>query len=332
MEDEKELLSNAKIGLLAKGSVFLSTILFSLKQSFSEEVPTAGTDGSNIIFNPKFFKDLSHEERVGLIAHEVWHVAFMHMLRLGDRDPEVWNWAGDFVINLLLREAGFKLPENGLIDDQYKNMSTEQVYDILMENNFSNSAENDLDLIFGSKLSKEEEQALENNMKEILVRATTKSKISGEDSGSIPQELTRIIDDLINPKLPWNILLQRFLNDRAKNDYSWARPNKKFMPEIILPSMYNESLGHIAIAIDTSGSLGKAELTEILSEIDHIHKTFKPEKLTIIGCDYIIHDIYEVESDQNISEFTFKGNGGTAFEPVFKYLKDIPTQALIYFH
>lgn len=39
-----------------------------------------------------------------MVAHELWHIAYEHVLsnRIGDRDPEKWNIAADHVINLML--------------------------------------------------------------------------------------------------------------------------------------------------------------------------------------------------------------------------------------
>ena len=103
MEDTKadEQLRHAKIDLMTK-SVFLSTICLSLKHRFTEEIPTAATNGLSIIYNPDFLNGLTAQERTGLLAHEVWHVAFNHLTRIGERDRMIWNKAGDYVINLML--------------------------------------------------------------------------------------------------------------------------------------------------------------------------------------------------------------------------------------
>ena len=93
-------LRHAKIDLMTK-SVFLSTICLSLKHELTDKLPTAGTNGISILYNPEFLEKLTAQERTGLLAHEVWHVAFNHLSRINDRDRVTWNKAGDYVINFI---------------------------------------------------------------------------------------------------------------------------------------------------------------------------------------------------------------------------------------
>ena len=76
---------------------------------------------------------LSMAEIIFVLAHEVLHIALNHHTRRGDRDPILWNMAGDFIINALLRKAGLTMPEAVLYDTRFDDMTTEQVYDILKE-------------------------------------------------------------------------------------------------------------------------------------------------------------------------------------------------------
>jgi len=366
-------LDRAKIGVMLNGSVFLATVTFSLKHSFNSECKTARTDGISIEYNPTFFKSLNPEQRTALIAHEAWHVALMHMTRQGKRLPDFYNYAGDYVINQLLVDDNFELPPNGLQDDKYRDMSTNQVYDILYEE--APKIDMDLlDIVFsdgsgdkeqdkeqggnepnndpgkakgsGGEGDKEEEKTkaqgkkptpnkntkeIEAHIKGILVKASTQSKLHNEKPGSIPGEILREIDRLINPKLPWEAILQRFLTEKVKDDYTWQRPNKRFLPDFYLPTQYSESLTHITIAIDTSGSITPEDLRAILSEIQYIRDVFKPKKMTILDCDRTIHNVYEVDEDTHILDLKFTGGGGTSCFPVIHYCKDNPTTALVYF-
>jgi len=372
----QKALDKAKIGIMLNGSVFLSTIAFSMKHSFNEKCPTARTDGKQIEYNPTWFKELTPPQRVALIAHEAWHTALMHMLREGDRDPRLYNRAGDYVINQLLVDDGFELPPDGCQDDRFRDMSTNQVYDIIYKEQ-EKADESNQDVIYtldlngdgdgegegngkkdepqddsgdgksdeekeqdaknkgsGSKSKpnkQQQKQELEAHIKSILVKATTQSHIHNENPGNIPGEVLRHLDDLINPKLPWRDILQRFLTEKIKDDYSWQRPNKRFMPDFYLPTQYSETLSHVTIAIDTSGSITDDELRAILSEIQYIRDMFKPQRMTILDCDRVIHNIYEVDDTTHILDLKFSGGGGTSCFPVFNYIEEHPTTALIYF-
>ena len=67
------------------------------------------------------------------LAHEVMHVVLMHHIRRQERHAEKWNVAADYAINNHLIVNGFILPEGGLVDDQYADMSTEHIYNLLPE-------------------------------------------------------------------------------------------------------------------------------------------------------------------------------------------------------
>jgi predicted metal-dependent peptidase len=95
-------------------------------------VPTACVDGVTLRYNPRWFGALPMEHAQGLLAHEVMHCTLMHMTRRGGRNPQLWNMAGDHVINLQLLDAGFKLPNGGLADKRFAGMTTNQVYAILL--------------------------------------------------------------------------------------------------------------------------------------------------------------------------------------------------------
>ena len=97
MTDKKELakvIDKAKIGTMMEGSIFLSTILFSLKQSWCDTIDTADVDGIHLRINPDWFIGLTERVRISLLCHEAWHVALQHMLRIGNRDHKKWNMAG----------------------------------------------------------------------------------------------------------------------------------------------------------------------------------------------------------------------------------------------
>ena len=97
-------------------------------------VPTAAVSGRRLYVNPEFWNGLIKAERIGLFMHEVWHIALCHHLRRGERNPKLWNIACDYVINLLVTQAGFDLPKGGLLDQQYVGWSEERVYQHLWDN------------------------------------------------------------------------------------------------------------------------------------------------------------------------------------------------------
>ena len=112
---------------------FFGSLALSLRVENDDSINTMCTDGKFIKWNASFVESMDQEETVGVMAHEVCHVTFKHMLRRGERDPDRWNVACDYAINEILIESGFVLPEGGLMDEQYFGMTAEQIYDRLPE-------------------------------------------------------------------------------------------------------------------------------------------------------------------------------------------------------
>ena len=323
-------LLKAKIEIMTK-SAFISTIALSLKHVITSDVKTADVNGFVIRYNPEFIKGQSIAQFAGLMAHECWHVAFQHLSRRNDRDPVLWNVAGDYVINHMLTKAGFQIPVGGLLDAQYdEKWSTDQVYDQLNKDQYiPNSETLMLDL---NEDGVPEDAGIGSPLVSIIVRAKQAAEMSGEAKrGLVPDEILRRIDELLNPKLPWQVILHKFLDRRVKEEYSWARRNRRYHADTYLPSLHSYGLGHLTFAIDTSGSIEDKELQEMLSEIQGVQQVFTPEKMTIIDCDAVIHKIHDVDQSTNILDLKFAGGGGTSFYPVLEYVEEHPTQALIYF-
>jgi predicted metal-dependent peptidase len=317
----------AKIGIISKqNSVFISTILFSLKHSWDTEIPTACTNGANLRVNPDFFMGLSPNTRIGLLAHEAWHVAFLHMTRRGNREPHRWNIAADFVINNLLVKASFKLPPTECVGDYY-DMSTEQIYDELEGKVLPPLTMEDL--VAGE--SPQDNEQTEQAIADILVKAATQSKMLGDEPGTIPGDISLSLDKLLNPKLPWNVLLQNYMDSYAKDDYTWRRPNRRYMPDHYLPSAFSENLGEIAVAEDVSGSVSQADHTKFISELNGIKTTLNPSLTTVVTFDTQITTNTVLTPDEEVTSISFIGGGGTDLRPVFEYFKKNIPMVLIVF-
>ena len=333
MKELEGKLLKAKIELMTR-SAFISTIALSMQHIITDATKTADVNGAIIRYNPEFLKGQTIAQFAGLTAHECWHVAYQHLARRGSRDPIIWNCAGDYIINSMLTKAGFEIPTGGLLDKKYNpddDWSTDTVYDDLMEEHKDFDTETlKLDLREGEGGSMEG-PALDSKVTNIIVRARTQSQMSGKAAGEIPDEIERLINELLNPKLPWPVILHKFLDQRVREAYSWARKNRRYPSDTYLPSLHSYGLGHLTFAIDTSGSIEDEKLQEMLSEIKGIQEVFNPEHMTVIDCDSEIHQVHDIDQTTDILSLNFHGGGGTRFQPVLDYVAEHPTQALIYF-
>jgi len=332
----QKMLDRAKIQLMMlPETMFYTTILFSLRSIWDDQIPTAGVDGSALWINPAFFQKQTEKSRIGLLVHEVLHVALNHITRRGTRDHLLFNMAGDYVINNMLDHKGYELPHGALIDHKYDGMNTEQVYKILLEEAEKNPKKYIVipgiggDVMYPKTAA--ENSAVEQGIADIVMRAAVQAKSANNGAGAIPGEILIEIDRLTNPKLPWNIIFQNYMQSFAKDEYSWRRPNKRFMPDYYLPTAFGESLCNIVAAVDCSGSVSDTDFSHFISELDTIQEIMHPEKITVIDFDTKIGMVQEISENAPIQDLKFHGRGGTEIQPVLAWAKENTPAIMIVF-
>lgn len=284
---------------------------------------TMWTDGEHLGFNPKYVASLSLKEAETVIAHEVLHCALLHHERAKDRDWKKWNHAADYAINPLLHEAGLNLPDNVLFNSKFSNLSAEAIYNLLPPGNYNDD--------YSGEVRPEQSKPLtpKVNWKIATVQAVTLANASG----SIPAGIQRLVHDLITPKINWISILREFMAANSKSDYSFSKPNPKYLSSgILLPSPDVKELGEIVIAIDTSGSISGKDLTSFGSEISSLLEDFNIN-ITILYSDVHIQKVERLSSYDLPLNLKAPGGGGTDFRPVFDWIEkegEIP-HCLIYF-
>jgi predicted metal-dependent peptidase len=332
----KKLLNQAKIGLMQKpGSAFFTTILFSMKFVWDDTHPTAWTTGLKVGFNPNFFHSLTPDERIGVLVHEACHPAYMHIgARKGNRDHKLWNAAGDHVINLMLEARGFKLPGFRLADPRFTDMSTEQVYDILHaeQQQMPTMPKPECGMDDLRDAPDMDDRTLKKAIDDIIIRAATMSKMANEPPGSVPGGIDLYLDQLLNPKLPWQTIVRKWLKELGKFDYSWKRPNRRFFPQHYLPSLWSEgAMVDFQAWMDISGSETDEDFLRFISELHGILKMMKPKKIELGQFDTHIKSITTVRNVMDLANVKFTGRGGTNITEVLDHIeKTKPKVAMIF--
>ena len=134
----EQAMSKAMMQLMrSKDQAYITCVLLNLPRTFTSEVQTAGVNGINMVINPEFFLELPESERRFLLVHEAWHIGLMDIIRLGDKNPEVWNQACDHYINLMVddqKDPLLKFIDMGLKDNKYSGWEKEDIYKDLMQN------------------------------------------------------------------------------------------------------------------------------------------------------------------------------------------------------
>jgi predicted metal-dependent peptidase len=335
MKDVTKKISKAR-AILVLEHPFWGSIVLRLKPVPMENIPYIGmTDGDVLIYNPDAIDALPERQVLTLIAHEAAHCLFLHHLRKGSRDHELWNIAGDFVINSILKENGFASIPEWLYDERFNGMCTEKVYALIEKEinrgggeGENNSIKNDLKNRIigevkqaknetGKPLSDAEQRQMETDWKVIIQQAYQTTK----NMGKIPAGLDRHITEIINPKIDYVSVLRKFVIERSRSDYRWSSPNRRYISYgIYLPSLSGEKLGKIAVIIDTSGSISEKELAQVQGEVNDILETYQSDAV-VLYCDSEIARIEEFTANDLPIHFNPAGGGGTDMNPAFEKIR-----------
>lgn len=126
-QEAARALSRARAALITREPFFGSLVL-GLRPEADETCRQLWTDGTTLGYHPAFAAGISQEKLVGALAHEALHLACGHHARRQHRDPRLWNEACDVVINDILLQAGFRLPEGAVSRPEYSGLPVESVY------------------------------------------------------------------------------------------------------------------------------------------------------------------------------------------------------------
>jgi predicted metal-dependent peptidase len=336
------VIKKAKVQL-AINHPFFAQIVLGRKIEISDNISTAHINNrGKITVGTRFAASLKVQQGVFLLAHEAMHYAMLHLLRRKYRDPRKWNVACDAVINDLLTTAKVgEFIDGGVNMTGSKDKTSEKVYEELPDQGGgkgkgkggagkqqgqgqggSGQGDGDYqpgegwdDLQDDEKLDESEVREVEEQVRQELAQAAAVAK----QQGHMPAGMERLIDEIINPKTPWYILLERYMTSFVKADYSWRRPNRRhFGNGFYLPSSDKvPRMGTVVVVVDTSGSIGP-ELPHFLGHINTIMSQCRPEKIVVMHCDAQVHEAKEYEMhDLPIIIKQFKGGGGTSFKPPF---------------
>lgn len=316
-------------------SPFFASVAMHLTPIEDNEIDTMATDSKVLKYNSAFVNELGYIELKSVICHEVLHVSLLHTFRRNGRNFMKWNIACDYAVNLLIaNEATLRLPHGCLLDSRYTGMSAEEIYAVLPQMDAKTaSAPNGAMMPGGVEDYQADGQGVEaqeqqQKVKQMVQQAMNAARIQG----NVSVQLERLITQSLEPTLPWQEILARFLTQSSNNDYSWRLPNSRYLyAGMYLPKLSSPTLGTIAVIIDTSGSIDEEQLNQFSAELQSILLSYPSTEIEVIYVDTkVVHT--ETIDVANLALHPM-GGGGTDFRPGFKYIEDncINPVAIIYF-
>lgn len=341
----RERLVTARIGLLLRHSFFGN--LATRMQLINADLwcSTAATDGQKFYYNSRFIMMLKPKEVEFLVGHEVLHVVYDHMGRRDNRDPEIWNIADDYAVNADLKRhkvGQFITTVPCLYETKYDGKAAEAIYDDLMKNVQKISIEDLLDQMIDDhmdgdgdgegdgdgdgkgkrpSMSPEERERVRQEVKQAIINAA-----SSAEAGQLPLGVERLIRQHTNPVMPWRELIQTNLTSAIRTDYSWMRPSRRgWHMDAIMPGMTPGEEIDVVVAIDMSGSISNKQAQQFLGEISGMMDAFDGYKIHVFCFDTEIYNPQDFNSENmdSIDTYEPQGGGGTDFDCIFTYLKDI---------
>jgi len=299
----------------------------------------------NIYFSKKFVDGLTDEELGGVICHEILHLAFQHLTRLGFKHPKLFNIASDLKINeeIIFNQQGFKLPKQCCVAYGNKfnfgkavinniDMKTsEEIYKELLQKNLSEEEINAIGL--DTFIPMQGSNPSDINAATDWAERVNVANETCKNQGKLPAGILRELSELATPQLTWNQIITQRLKLISTNK-SWKKPCKRMLPYYFASKNKVRGLT-CAICIDTSGSMSDDDLKQTLGEIWGLSQQFKSIKMYIMCCDTSLTEpfVIDTRTKNKLMGIKLKGGGGTSFKPVFNWIEknNIRLDCLIYF-
>ncbi len=373
---ENQRLTEVKTAMLLHVPFFASLLLDQMEVIVTKDpsmwtsmgcAPTAATNGKKIFWYEPFLDSLDLKEAVFVTCHEIGHMMWMHMHRARvfadtgfEGQPfsgELWNVAGDYIINDMLVKSGIgAMPKMGLHDPQQftSEMLTDDVYrklwqqapkiKISMPGNAGQGQPqgqpgNQPAGKGGQKSFDMHIHELSKSSDQDVKRAIATAKEAAKAMGKMPAALERLVDEYLKPKVTWKEKLRHEVTRAISREATtWASPHRRRLVTtgIYFPSYTGFGAGLVVVVFDTSGSIGQTELNMFMSELNDILQTTRPRGVILMSCDAKVYEdaIHHLEDGEDIMNHppVIKGGGGTSFIPPFQWVEDqgLEPAALVY--
>ena len=355
----------ARVGLLLRHPFFGNMATRMAVKTCDDWCPTAATDGRTLYYNTQFFNALSNKQIEFVIAHEILHCVFDHIIRRGDRDGTIYNIACDYLVNnCLVRDSiGERVDQIKIFQDfKYDNWASEDVYDDIFEKYDEEELKQLGELLdehidweqpgdegqegegndkpnAGGKgkgnsrpvHTKEDLKKIRDEIKESMI-----SSAQAAGAGNLPGEVARMIKELTEPKMNWRELIRQQVQSTIRNDYTFTRPSRKgWHTNAILPGTNFDNTIDICIALDMSGSIGNDQAKDMLSEVKGIMEEYDDYNIKVWCFDTKVYNEQDFSptSGDDLSDYEIIGGGGTDFMCNWEYMKqeDIVPKKFIMF-
>ena len=331
MEDFNEELGVALLSLYMADK-YLYNVAARLRIQHGDTIPhmpevRGYTDGVRIYFTDAWMH-ATKDQRLGTLTHEVLHVISKHLLRIkgveGINHLRM-NVAADISIAAQQVQLGQKPPILDINPDWNKwiGMDMFEIYNLLEPEDSQHDlghpimgygGEDDFDL---SGATQEEEFQID----QAIQQAAQQAEAEGYSTDA-SRSASRLIDEMNAKAIPWNHYLAQVTSKLKSDVNSWARPNRRMMSQVYLPSRTTKDMYEATMAMDVSGSVGQVPLNIICATAQDLLTKYV-ENLHLLTFDDKIVDEWNLNRKDKIVDLELNGYGGTYVQKVYDHLEEL---------
>jgi predicted metal-dependent peptidase len=295
------------IDLLFQSPLFGLTVLGSaIRVKENAAIKTMQTDGRSIWYSPAWVLRKPRPSIMFDILHEALHVFGNHPARRGERDPKAWGYAVDVrVAHDALRICRARGPWE--LDADHipalawaKDLSAEEIYERLRKDpeRVPKDFESDIK-------DCEETPEQEQEFKRKLVQDLSQAQIAEEQGSKGPiaetygSAIWERLQELKRCEVPWHVLLQGRLCAAMGHELAtWVPPNRRWFPEIALPSRKGSQEDELLLGVDVSGSITDDDLARFRACI--MPAARRAKKTTVVTFDAEVRETITTTRPENI--------------------------------
>lgn len=299
------------------------------------KVPTACVSpNGKLSIGASFMESLTDAQLVGVLCHEILHIILFYWKRMGGRTAflyntvgedadkkkivkkiPAWNVAHDYAINLIIQEMAAKskrpwidLPKHALLDQKYKDMAAEAIYDDIM----ANTPDLDWDNVFWD-VSDEGDEVPEDGWKRAILQAAQAHRMRGME---LSDAIQKVVSATTTPSMSWQDRLAQWVGDTiGRPDHSYRRPSRRAESSgEILSTCVSQNMPEVIVLWDTSGSMNGHEDAILAEVLGILESTSAP--IRVLTCDTEVHGDVKSRDVSDIIDHV-KGGGGSDFNPAF---------------
>lgn len=264
----------AVIKLLEDSTLFGLTLLgAAVRVEESAGIRTMATNGRDIRYDPQWVLTKPLDAVEFDLLHELLHIFHNHVRRRGGRDPKRWNYAADIRVAhdglaiMRVRYPSYQLEwDHPPAHAWAAALSVEQIYEQLEQDDKDKQSgkggEGVPDAYEPDMNDEPETTEDENRFRQQLTQDLAQAQLAEETRSKKPIDatygaaVTERLKEIQRCEVRWDVLLRgRLVGELGHEAATWLPPNRRWFPELALPSRRATTESELLLGIDISGSI-----------------------------------------------------------------------------